>query len=75
VERGYGNVIVVDHGNGMQTLYAHNTELLVSVGQYVERGQPIATMGNTGRVYGRTGVHLHFEVIVNGVKKNPVVYF
>jgi murein DD-endopeptidase MepM/ murein hydrolase activator NlpD len=72
---GYGNVIVVDHGNGMQTLYAHNTELLVSVGQYVERGQPIATMGNTGRVYGRTGVHLHFEVIVNGVKKNPVVYF
>jgi murein DD-endopeptidase MepM/ murein hydrolase activator NlpD len=71
---GYGNVIVVDHGNGLQTLYAHNKKMYVSAGQQVTRGQPIAFMGNTGRVHGPTGIHLHFEVIQHGIKKNPLMY-
>jgi murein DD-endopeptidase MepM/ murein hydrolase activator NlpD len=71
---GYGNVIEVDHGNGLITLYAHNKELYVKVGDAVARGQEVAYMGNTGRVYGKTGIHTHFEVRVNGVKKNPVLY-
>ncbi len=72
---GYGNVVVIDHGNGMQTLYAHNNVIYVHVGENVVRGQPISGMGNSGRVYGRTGIHLHFEVTVNGTKRNPVKYF
>ena len=72
---GYGNVIIIDHGNGMQTLYAHNEKLYVSKGQYVEQGQTISWMGNTGRVYGATGIHLHFEVRINGVKYNPMNFF
>ena len=71
---GYGNVIEIDHGNGVVTLYAHNKELYVKKGDRVERGQVIAFMGNTGRVHGPTGIHLHFEVHVNGVKKNPLMY-
>lgn len=71
---GYGNVIEVDHGNGLVTLYAHNRELYVKAGDRVERGQQIAFMGNTGRVHGPTGIHLHFEVRSNGVKKNPKLY-
>lgn len=71
---GYGNVIEIDHGNGLITLYAHNKELYVKKGDTVARGQAIAFMGNTGRVHGPTGIHLHFEVQVNGVKKNPMVY-
>jgi murein DD-endopeptidase MepM/ murein hydrolase activator NlpD len=71
---GYGNVIEVDHGNGLVTLYGHNKELYVKVGDKVTRGQAIAFMGNTGRVYGKTGIHVHFEVRVNGVKKNPLLY-
>lgn len=71
---GYGNVIEIDHGNGLTTLYAHNKELYVKKGDSVTRGQAIAFMGNTGRVHGPTGIHLHFEVHVNGVKKNPLVY-
>lgn len=71
---GYGNVIQVDHGNGLITLYAHNKELYVKVGDTVMRGQNIAWMGNTGRVYGKTGIHIHFEVQVHGVKKNPLLY-
>lgn len=71
---GYGNVIEVDHGNGLVTLYAHNKELYVKKGDRVTRGQEIAFMGNTGRVYGQTGIHVHFEVRVNGVKKNPLLY-
>jgi murein DD-endopeptidase MepM/ murein hydrolase activator NlpD len=72
---GYGNVIIIDHGNGMQTLYAHNEKLYVTAGQYVEQGQTISWMGNTGRVYGATGIHLHFEVRINGVKYNPMNFF
>ncbi len=71
---GYGNVIEIDHGKGLVTLYAHNKELYVKKGDTVTRGQPISFMGNTGRVHGPTGIHLHFEVHVNGVKKNPKVY-
>jgi murein DD-endopeptidase MepM/ murein hydrolase activator NlpD len=72
---GYGNVIIIDHGNGMQTLYAHNEKLYVTKGQYVEQGQTIAWMGRTGRVYGPTGIHLHFEVRIKGVKYNPMNFF
>ena len=71
---GYGNVVEVDHGNGLVTLYAHNKEIHVREGNAVRRGDAIASMGNTGRVYGQTGIHVHFEVILNGVKKNPLLY-
>lgn len=71
---GYGNVVEVDHGNGLVTLYAHNKELHVRVGGEVRRGEVIAQMGRTGKVYGITGVHVHFEVILKGVKKNPLLY-
>lgn len=72
---GYGNVVVVDHGNGMTTLYAHLKDIYVKAGQEVGRGEAVGYMGNSGRVYGRTGIHLHFEVIVRGAKKNPLAYF
>lgn len=71
---GYGNVIEIDHGNDLVTLYGHNKELLVKLGDQVQRGQLIAAMGNTGLVYGATGIHVHFEVRVKGVKKNPLLY-
>jgi murein DD-endopeptidase MepM/ murein hydrolase activator NlpD len=72
---GYGNVVIIDHGNGMQTLYGHNDKLYVTEGQYVEQGQTIAWMGNTGHVYGPTGIHCHFEVRIKGVKYNPMNFF
>lgn len=72
---GYGNVVVIDHGNGYQTRYAHNSKVLVGVGQEVKAGQEIAIMGNTGKVHGRTGIHLHFEVLKNGQRINPNVCF
>ena len=71
---GYGCEIIIDHGNGVQTLYGHSSRLLVSAGEYVEAGQTIALMGNTGNVRGITGIHLHFEVIVNGGRVNPLGY-
>lgn len=71
---GYGNVIEIDHGNGVVTLYGHSETLYVKKGDQVTRGQEISKMGNTGRVYGATGIHVHFEVRVNGVKKNPMLY-
>ena len=71
---GYGNVIEIDHGNGLTTLYAHNKELFVKVGDRIKRGQVVAWMGNTGRTYGQTGIHIHFEVHINGVKRNPLLY-
>ena len=68
---GYGLHIKVDHGDGTSTLYAHTSELLASVGQYVEEGQMIAKIGMTGYT---TGPHLHFEVRINGVPVNPYPY-
>jgi len=72
---GYGNHVIIDHGNGVQTLYAHMDYLTVAEGQYVNQGEVIGRMGNTGRVYGVTGIHLHFEVRVNGVKEVPSNYY
>lgn len=72
---GYGNHIIIDHGNGVKTLYAHLSTLNVYKDQWVDQGAVIGIMGNTGRVYGATGIHLHWEVIVNGVKQNPYNYF
>lgn len=71
---GYGSVIEIDHGNNLVTLYAHNKELYVKEGDAVKRGQVIAAMGNTGLVHGPTGIHIHFEVLVSGVKRNPILY-
>lgn len=68
---GYGNYIVVSHGGGISTLYAHNSSLTVGVGARVSRGQVIARSGNTGR---STGPHLHFEVRVNGRPVDPMPY-
>ncbi len=65
----YGKLVRIDHGNGMQTYYAHCSELLVCEGQKVTRGEKIALVGSTGR---STGPHLHFEVIVNGSCVDPV---
>lgn len=68
---GYGNYIIINHGDGYKTLYAHNEVLYVEEGAKVVKGQQIAKMGNTGRVYGATGIHLHYECIANGEKINP----
>jgi len=68
---GYGNLIIVDHGNGTETRYAHMDRLSVSVGQEVGQGEVIGTTGNTGS---STGPHLHFEVRENGVPQNPINY-
>lgn len=72
---GYGNHVVINHGDGVKTLYAHMDTVGVSVGDTVSQGDVLGIMGNTGRVYGATGIHLHWEVIVNGVRQNPYNYF
>ncbi len=68
---GYGYHIIIDHGNGVQTLYAHCSKLLVSVGQSVSQGKVIALVGSTGN---STGNHCHFEIRMNGQFKNPAKY-
>jgi len=65
---GYGNMVIIDHGNGVSTLYAHNSRLYVSDGDRVRQGQRISACGETGHA---TGTHLHFEVRINGEHTNP----
>lgn len=67
----YGKTVMIQHDDGKVTLYAHNSELLVSVGQRVEKGQVVTKIGSTGR---STGPHLHFEVRINGSHTNPMAY-
>ncbi len=68
---GYGNAVIIDHGNGLQTLYGHNTSVAVSEGQTVSQGQVIAYSGSTGY---STGPHCHFEVRRNGEAVDPMGY-
>lgn len=69
---GYGKEIIIDHGFGYKTLYAHLSEFKVNKGDEVKRGELIALMGSTGK---STGSHLHYEVIKDGKKVNPINYF
>ena len=67
----YGNMVVIDHGGGISTLYAHGSEILVTVGQTVKKNEAILKVGSTGY---STGPHAHFEVRINGVVTNPIPY-
>lgn len=68
---GYGKVVVIDHGYGIRTRYAHLSEIALSIGDRVDRGDRIGRLGNSGR---STGPHLHYEIEVNGVNENPMNY-
>ena len=67
----YGNTVEIDHGNGLSTLYAHNSRVLVAKGQFVRQGQVIALVGDSGDA---TGAHVHLEVRLNGACQNPSEY-
>ena len=69
--RAYGNMVILDHGGGVQTLYAHGSEILVQEGDVVLQGTPVLKVGSTGY---STGAHAHFEVRINGEYKNPLEY-
>jgi murein DD-endopeptidase MepM/ murein hydrolase activator NlpD len=68
---GYGNLVEIDHGDGLRTRYAHAKTIKTKVGEVVQKGQVLAAMGSTGR---STGPHVHFEVLQNGKAKNPETY-
>ncbi|HEY1095046.1 MAG TPA: M23 family metallopeptidase [Glycomyces sp.] len=70
-ETGFGNLVIIDHGDGVETYYAHNSEVVVSEGDWVDAGSQIANAGNTGRSFGS---HVHFEVHVNGEPVEPLHY-
>ena len=70
-QRGYGNIVIVEHSDRLITLYAHNRELRVRTGQRVLRGQVIATVGESGKT---SGPHLHFEVRLDGKPMDPLDY-
>jgi Peptidase family M23 len=67
----YGNLVELDHGNGLVTRYAHNSKVMVNVGDIIKRGQVISEVGTTGR---STGPHLHFEVLVDSVPQDPAKF-
>lgn len=69
---GYGNYVIIDHGNYTQTLYAHMSYIAVSVGQSVSQGQVIGGLGSSGR---STGTHCHYEIFVNGERTDPAAYY
>ncbi len=68
---GYGNQVVINHGNGIETVYGHNSRLVAKKGEFVRKGQLISYMGSTGR---STGPHSHYEIRENGKKVNPLKY-
>lgn len=71
IKSGYGNVVIINHGDGMSTLYAHARNLVVKVGDLVTKDQLVAYMGSTGR---SSGPHLHYEVMRNGTQVDPATY-
>ncbi len=71
IKPGYGQTLVLDHGYGLETWYAHARKILVKKGQKIKRGDPVALLGNTGR---STGPHLHYEVHVHGTPVDPLSY-
>jgi murein DD-endopeptidase MepM/ murein hydrolase activator NlpD len=68
---GYGNLVVIDHGYGFSSYYAHLSQITVTLGQYVFRGAVIGISGNTGASFGE---HLHFEIRINGQPTDPKPY-
>jgi murein DD-endopeptidase MepM/ murein hydrolase activator NlpD len=71
VKGTYGNLVIIDHGNGIQTYYAHQLKFKVTAGNMVNSGDAIGEVGSTGS---STGNHLHFEVNINGTSQNPLEY-